>query len=251
MPLLDRLPEPGHHARREPILPGVSLEPPALVSASLLLLFLLCLPGTVHASQGQQAEPAPAPKQNERPARLPPPADQADSVPAPGANPAEEDSGSHRAGWSKLEPGVLDVQAWDWLQQDLDRMLDQTRKNARNRLSAEAFKAKFIGATAEFLEMNAEATSTFEAAVNKAVTEIDQARTDILRQKSSTEPGPGEKAAMVAPREGWVEYGQAQHRAVRHPLAALQARPRHQLLRESMLKWLLRLDYGMSAAASR
>lgn len=228
----DAAPEPGSDSNRSPLFRGIFPGPCIVVPAALLLL--LALPVTTHASQGQQADP-----------------DQADSVTAPGANPAEEDSGSHRAGWSKLEPGVLDVQAWDWLQQDLDRMLDQTRKNARNRLSAEAFKAKFIGATAEFLEMDAEATSTFEAAVNKAITEIDQARTDMLRQKSRTEPNPDEKAAMVASRAGWVEYGQAQHRAVRHPLAALQARPRHELLRESMLKWLLRLDYGMSAAASR
>jgi ABC-type nitrate/sulfonate/bicarbonate transport system substrate-binding protein len=146
---------------------------------------------------------------------------------------------------------VLDVQAWDWLQQDLKRMLDQTREKARNRLSPEAFKAKFIGATAEFLEIDAEATSTFEAAVNKAITEIDQARTDMLRQKTNSESEPDETAAMLASRAGWAEYGQAQRRAVRHPLAVLQARPRHELLRETMLKWLLRLNYGMGAAASR
>lgn len=234
----DGAPEPGSDSNRSPLFRGIFPGPCAVVPAALLLL--LVLPVTTHASPGQQVEP-----------------DQVDPVTAPGANPAEEESGSHRTGWSKLEPGVLDVQAWDWLQQDLDRMLDQTRKTARNRLSAEAFKAKFIGATAEFLEIDAEATSTFEAAVNKAITEIDTARADMkvgkdkLQKKQEGGSDPDENAAMVASRAGWVEYGEAQHRAVSHPLAALQARPRHELLRESMLKWLLRLDYGMSAAASR
>ncbi|NQY92239.1 MAG: hypothetical protein HRT46_11380 [Deltaproteobacteria bacterium] len=74
---------------------------------------------------------------------------------------------------------------------------------------------------------------------------------DKLQKKQKGGSDPDEKAAMLASRAGWAEYGQAQRRAMRHPLAALQARPRHQLLRETMLKWLLRLDYGMSAAASR
>jgi len=232
VPVQDGAPEPRSGANRSPLFRGIFPWPCTVVPAALLLL--LVLPVTTHASQDQKVEP-----------------DQTDSGTGPRSEPAEEDSGSYRAGWSKLEPGVLDVQAWDWLQQDLDRMLDQTREKARNRLSPEAFKAKFIGATAEFLDIDAEATSTFEAAVNKAITEIDQARTDMLRQKPRTEPDPDEKAAMLASRAGWAEYGQAQHRAVRHPLAVLQARPRHELLRETMLKWLLRLDYGMSAAASR
>ncbi len=232
MPVQDGAPEPRSDANRSPLFRGIFPGPCTVVPAALLLL--LVLPVTTHASQGQQVEP-----------------DQADPVTAPSGKPAEEDSGSYRAGWSKLEPGVLDVQAWDWLQQDLDRMLDQTREKARNRLSPEAFKSKFIGATAEFLEIDAEATSTFEAAVTKALTEIDVARTDMLRRKSRTESEPDETAAMLASRAGWAEYGQAQRRAVRHPLAVLQARPRHELLRETMLKWLLRLDYGMSAAASR
>jgi hypothetical protein len=58
-----------------------------------------------------------------------------------------------------------------------------------------------------------------------------------------------ESAAMLASRALWVEYGEAQRHAARHPLAVLQAQPRHELLREDMLKWLLRLAYGIGEVA--
>ena len=208
-----------------------------------------------HASEGQQAEPSSSSKVSERPPWLRPLGDEtpggaaANNPPSSGRPPGEEASGARPWGWSLLEPGVLDVQAWDWLQQDLERMLDETKAHAPHRLSPEAFEAKFLGATVEFLEIDAEATKTFQTAVNKALDEIDRARADMLRRKAKIEPDLDETRALLESRAGWEEYGKAQHHAARHPLAVLQARPRHQLLRETMLKWLLRLDYGMNTAA--
>ncbi len=147
------------------------------------------------------------------------------------------------------EPGVLDVQAWDWLQQDLERIVDQTRAKARQRLSSEVLKAKFLGATVEFLELDDEATDAFESAVYKALEEIDSARERMRRQQAHTEPGLDAAVAMGRRRAAWKDFGGAQRHAKRHPLAVLDERPRHQLLREDILKWLLRLDYGSRAAA--
>jgi hypothetical protein len=149
---------------------------------------------------------------------------------------------------SQVEPGVLDVQAWDWLQQDLERIIDQTKAHTHNRLSPEAFEAKFVDATTEFLDIDAETTRTFRSAVNKALDEIQAARHEMLRRKAKLEPDLDETNAMLESRAGWKEYSKAQRHAVRHPLAVLEARGRHQLLREKMLMWLLRLDYGIGTA---
>jgi hypothetical protein len=144
---------------------------------------------------------------------------------------------------------VLDVQAWDWLQQDLEQTLDEAAARVTHRLSPEAFEAKFVGATVEYLQLDDETTQSFQVAVNRALDEIDGARAEMLRGKRRKEPGLDESTALRESRASWEVYGKAQRHAVRHPLAVLEARPRHELLREEMLRWLLRLDYGMTAAA--
>jgi hypothetical protein len=150
---------------------------------------------------------------------------------------------------SQIEPGVLDVQAWDWLQQDLEKMIDRTKAHARDRLSPEAFEAKYVGSTVEYLEIDTATARTLQRAVNKALAEIDGARVNMQRRKDELAPHPNETDAMRASRDAWHAYGKAQRHAVRHPLAVLEPQPRQQLLRENMLRWLLRLDYGMGAAA--
>jgi hypothetical protein len=216
----------------------------ALVSATLVLL--LVVPGATHASvEGQQVEQSTSSEPGERPAWLRPLGDEADSRAPHSGEPAEGDAGRRRAGWSELEPSVLDVQAWDWLQQDLVRMLDEARAHSPDRLSPKAFEEKFLGATVEFLEFDAEETKTFQTAVDKALDEIGEARADMLHRQ--VDPDVDETAAMLASRARWEAYTRAQRRAARYPIAALQPRPRHQLLREGMLTWLLRLNYGVAA----
>ena len=150
---------------------------------------------------------------------------------------------------SQIEPGVLDVQAWDWLQQDLEQMIDQTKAHVRDRLSPEAFESRYIGATVEYLEIDTVTARALQSAVNKALAEIDGARVNVQRRKDELAPRPNETDAMRASRDAWQAYSKAQRHAVRYPLAVLDPRPRHQLLREKMLQWLLRLDYGIGAAA--
>ncbi len=224
----------------------------ALVSAA----FLLVLPGTgaTHGADDHQAEPSSSSgtssgassEEGDRPAWLRPIPDAADSS----IKPEKAGRDSYRDGWSELEPGVLDVQAWDWLTQDLDRMLDLITAHGSNRLSPEAFEAKFVDATAKFLEFDADETEVFQAAVKRALDEIEAARAEMLRQKSTAKPDRDETTAMLASRASWGVYSEAQHHAVRYPLGVLQQRPRHELLREGMLKWLLRLKFGMGAAAT-
>ena len=201
------------------------------------VLLLLVLPGATHAEEA------------ERPSWLRPLADPESSTIEPSGESGEEDSKEGWAGWSKLEPRVLDVQAWDWLQMDLERMLDLTTAPPPNHLSPKAFEAKYLDATVDFLEIDAAVTRTFQIAVHKALDELEGARGKMLRQRAEMEPDLDENAAMLRSRASWKEYREAQSQATRYPLALLQELPRHQLLRETMLKWLLRLDYGMEAAA--
>jgi hypothetical protein len=127
-------------------------------------------------------------------------------------------------------------------------MLDLTTAPAHRRLSVEAFETKYLGATVEFLQIDAAGTKTFQIAVNKALAEIEGARASMLRQRPS-EADLDDAAAMRRSQTMWEEYRKAQNHATRYPLAQLEERPRHELLREAILRWLLRLDFGMEAAA--
>jgi hypothetical protein len=147
-----------------------------------------------------------------------------------------------------VEPGVLDVQSWDWLQQDLERLLDQTQPRARQRLSPEAFELRFLSTTVEFLELDAEATKAFENAVDEALDKVDGAREHMLLRQAENEPDPDQTDEMLEWHQIWEEFGKAQLQAAGYLLAVLDARPRHQLLREKIMKWLLRLDYGIGTA---
>jgi hypothetical protein len=214
----DNMQEPGSRRRRSPPCWGIFLRSAALALVALSLIS----PVTTNASEGPQTDP--------------------------------KSSGDEivklRPGWSELEPSVLDVQAWDWLQQDLDRLFDETAApRARQRTSPEAFEEKFVHVTAEFLEIDPVETDTFKIAVTRALEEIQQARSRLLLGTVNAELDLDESAAMLASRALWVEYGEAQRHAARHPLAVLQAQPRHELLREDMLKWLLRLAYGIGEVA--
>jgi hypothetical protein len=211
------------------------------------MAFLLVAPSATNASEGPQTEPNTSTEEGKRPVWLRQIEDETNSGSRHGGGPGDEKIAGLRPGWSEFEPGVLDVQAWDWLQQDLDRMLDGTRAHALNRPSPEEFEAKFMSATAKFLEFDTGESKAFQSAVHRALDEIGRARTNMLRKPK--QPDLDETAAMLASRTGWTEYGRAQHHAVRHPLAVLRAQPRHGLLREDMLKWLLHLDYGIGAAA--
>lgn len=225
----------GSSTRRVPLFSGISV----LVLAGLAI-FLVVRRGT-HGLDGRQAESS-FKEAGDRPDWLRPLGD-------------ETEFNGRREGPASAshlppgEPGVLDVQAWDWLQQDLELIVDQTRAKARQRLSPEAFMAKFRGATVEFLELDDEATRAFESAVYEALEEIGSARAHMLRRQPQTEPDLDEAVAMGRNRAAWKDFGEAQRHAQRHPLAVLDERPRHQLLREDILKWLLRLDYGNRAAA--
>ena len=204
----------------------------ALVVLAGLLLFLI-LPREMYGSNDRQAVTTSA-QASERPTWL---------------RPLSEATTRDASHLPSGEPGVLDVQAWDWLNQDLERLVDRTRTNARQRLSPDAFKAQFLGATTAFLEFDDEARRAFESAVAKALREIGSAREHLLRQQIHTASASEKTGAMDRQRAAWTQFSAAQRHAKHVPVAVLDARPRHQLLREAMLKWLLRLDYGHRAAS--
>jgi hypothetical protein len=200
-----------------------------------------------NASESGLGEPLSSPEEGKRPVWLRPiNENNSDSTPS---GLIEDEIVELRPGWSQLEPSVLDVQAWDWLQQYLGRLVDEIGAPSRNRPSAKAFEANFVRATTEFLESDSEETDAFQIAVIQALEEIEQARARMLQGKSQAELDLDETAAMLASRARWVEYREAQRHAARHTLAVLQAQPRHELLREHMLKWLLRLAYGIGEVA--
>ncbi len=147
------------------------------------------------------------------------------------------------------EPGVKDVQEWDWLQQDLEQFLALTDRDARGRLAPDPFRTEYIGATIEFLELDDEDARRFGSSVDLALADIASAR-----QKMEAPPVAGEHAdqhphPLARSAARWDAFRGAQREAVRHVLDALDEKPRHRLLRDGGLKWLLRLDYGLRAAA--
>jgi len=148
-----------------------------------------------------------------------------------------------------VEPGVLDVQAWDWLQQDLERLVDDTSTPTRQRLSAGNFQTRYVDATITYLELDAQGMAGFRQAVAEALGEIGEARRAMLSSRSGSTSELALTDSMVDSQTRSDAYGRAQRHAARLPLVVLESRPRHQLLREQMLKWLLSLDYGISAAS--
>ncbi len=88
------------------------------------------------------------------------------------------------------EPGVLDVQAWDWLEQDLERMVTTVRQQPST-WTPETFAAEYLSLTVAFLELDPQADLEFRSAVDTAITEIDDAVLAQLRQVVSTHPLPG------------------------------------------------------------
>lgn len=148
-----------------------------------------------------------------------------------------------------VEPGVLDVQAWDWLQQDLGKMVDDTETQARQRLSPGSFQTRYVDATITYLELDEGTMAVFRRTVAEALGEIGDARRVMLSSRFGSEPGLAMTDSMANSQARSDRYARAQRHAARLPLAVLESRPRHQLLREQMLKWLLGLDYGISAAS--
>ena len=223
--------------------------PRSQVPCAKALLLALVLPAATYAADGQQSSLNTSTMEGGRPAWLRPLGDKINSNSEPKGEPGEEGRRKNWAGWSKLEPGVLDVQAWDWLQMDLDRILDLTNSTAYQRLSPKAFEEKYLGATVEFLEIDADIGESFQIAVGKALVELDATRHDFFQKQTKGESAINEESAMLKSRADWEEYRKAQSYALLLPLAVLEELPRHQLLRETMLRWLLRLNYGIEAAA--
>jgi len=225
------------------------LRRPRASCARALLLSLVLPVVTTYAADGQQSTFNMDTAEGGRPAWLRPLDDKSNSKTEPKGEPGEEETRKNWAGWSKLEPGVLDVQAWDWLQMDLDRLLDLTNSTAYQRLAPKAFEAKYLGATVEFLEIDADIGEAFQVAVGKALVGLDAARQGFFQKQTKYESPIDEESAMLRSRANWEEYRKAQSHALLLPLALLEELPRHELLRETMLRWLLRLNYGIEAAA--
>jgi hypothetical protein len=207
------------------------------------------LPAATCVADGQQSTLNTSTTEGGRPGWLRPLGDKINSNREPKGEPGEEGTRKNWAGWSKLEPGVLDVQAWDWLQMDLERMLDLTNSRAYQRLSPNAFEERYLDATIEFLEINADIGESFQIAVAKALVELDTARHDLFLEQTKRESVIDEETAMLKSRADWEEYRKAQSHALLLPLALLEELPRHELLRETMIRWLLRLNYGIQVAA--
>ncbi len=146
------------------------------------------------------------------------------------------------------EPNADDAQQWHWLQQDLDRMIDNTRPKARKRLAPEAFRDEYLAATVKYLQLEDDERTKFEAAAAGALTSIDEARTAMQTAQEDTPYDEDDPDSIEAWKDAQATFKDQQNEAAEQLLAAIPERGRTTLLREEALRWVVRYDFGMQHA---
>ncbi len=146
------------------------------------------------------------------------------------------------------EPTADDSQKWHWLQQDLDRMIDDTRPKARKRMTAEEFRAGYLKSSAEYLELTADERTKFDAAANRAVESIEDARAAMQTAQADTPYDEDKPESIEAWKNAQATFKEQQANAAKAFSASLPVRSRTTLMREESLRWVVRLDFGLKHA---
>ncbi len=136
----------------------------------------------------------------------------------------------------------------------LDRALDTLRDEAPS-LGAEEFKTRALGLTLAYLQFDGpeqvDRAARFVTVVDQALAEIDGARAQMeavnAQAIADTQGDVESDESILARREAWGSWQVAQRDAGDLLLTAMIPCPRHGLLAEQRLIWLLRLDYGIRA----
>ncbi len=129
------------------------------------------------------------------------------------------------------------------------------------KLGPEAFKEEYLTLMIEFLTLEESEEKVFRSAVDQALVTLSQARTRMLKKQAqalaadsgnadtSTTWSGESKKSLEARHDAWEVLRKEQMVASDLLLPALGQKPRHQLLVERRLDFLLRLEYSIRASA--
>ena len=149
--------------------------------------------------------------------------------------------------------------------QEFDLMwtkLESLQKEA-TKLGPEQYKQLFLGSTTAYLKLDTEQVASFRNVVDEGLQRLEEARDHrttieklrLTRQKDNAmgslqqDSWSGESPALVAARrDTWTEWRDDQRETSDLLLSALQQSPRHDLLAERRLLWLLKLDFSLRDA---
>ena len=130
--------------------------------------------------------------------------------------------------------------------QDFDRLwgeLSSLREDAAEGGAAE-FRVRAVARTVEYLGLDPEERIRFVAVVEAALADVAAARARVEETSRETAADPLAPASVAARRDAWEVWQREQADASDRLLEVLEAKPRHRLLAEQRLLWLLKLDYG-------
>jgi hypothetical protein len=137
---------------------------------------------------------------------------------------------------------TLDVQDSDRLWNDLAAL-----QAAVSELNAQDYVRSTVARTVEFLALEGAAAGRFIDSVDQGLHRLDEARKVMEAIHADTDEDPTSAASIVTRRAAWSKWQEEQSAAADGLLAVLHSTPRHGLLAEKRLFWLLRLEYGVRA----
>lgn len=134
---------------------------------------------------------------------------------------------------------TVDAQEFDQLWRDLQSLHDGATE-----LAPAEFKARAVRRTADFLELDPDQRLRFVEVVDLALTGLEDARARMERVDLATS-GAETPESITTRQDAWHRWRAEQRSASDRLMDALESSsPRHWLLAEKRLLWLLRLDYG-------
>jgi hypothetical protein len=143
--------------------------------------------------------------------------------------------------------------------QEFDMMwtgLESLQKKSTE-LGPEQYKQQFLASTTAYLQLDSEQTEKFVNVVDEGLKRLDAARDLLTRTRQQTleqevdagtsqDSWSGESPASIAARrDAWSQWRNDQRESSDILLSALQPTPRHDLLSERRLLWLLKLDFSL------
>lgn len=147
-----------------------------------------------------------------------------------------------------------EIQQFDIMWSDLEGLQREAKA-----LGAEVFEARYLARSLEYLQLDEDAEARFGAALEDALAELTAARLRLQQaearalQAGAPPPPAGtlmaDPAATALRREAFVQWQEEQREASDAILGALLDTPRHRLLAERRLDWLLQLDYSRRTRA--
>ncbi|MFT4540869.1 MAG: hypothetical protein ACI841_001073 [Planctomycetota bacterium] len=136
-------------------------------------------------------------------------------------------------------PTTLEVQQADQLWSELAQL-----QSSAVDLGTEAFLHASIVRTTEFLQADAKSGAQFESATRQALQELRDARARMEQIHSGLDGMLDGAASIATQRAAWSAWQESQAEAAETLAGVLDPSPRHGLLAEKALFWLLTLDYG-------